>query len=114
MMGASAFGPTRALLAGLAPAPGEGPDEEKIRTGFFAIELFASHPEDPKCRLIAQVTGDRDPGYGATSKMLVESAVCLAKDDLLGQAGFLTPAAAMGQTLITRLINNAGMGFSIR
>ena len=114
MMAASAFSPTRGVLARLAPAPGEGPDEETIRNGFFEIDLLAAHPEDPKSDLTARVTGDRDPGYGATSKMLVESAVCLAQDGLSTPTGILTTVVAMGQSLITRLADKAGMGFSIR
>ncbi len=113
IMAASKFGPTRGLVAGMAPSPGEGPDEETIRSGSFEIELFAPHPEDSKCDLRARVTGDRDPGYGATSKMLVESAVCLAQDDLPPVYGFLTPSAAMGHALIKRLMNKAGIGFNV-
>ena len=114
ILAASAFSPARALLARLGPAPGEGPDPATIRAGFFEIDLFAAHPEDPKCNVIARVMGDRDPGYGATSKMLVESAICLAQDGLSTPYGFLTPATAMGQSLITRLADRAGMAFSIR
>lgn len=114
MMKAAEFTPTRNLLGRLAPSPGEGPSRETIQKGFFEIELFAAHPEDPEKNLIAVVTGDRDPGYGATSKMLAESAVCLAKDDLDTPAGLLTPAVAMGQSLIDRLSERAGMTFSLK
>ncbi len=59
------------------------------------------------------VKGDRDPGYGSTSKMLGETAMCLlteiGKKDLNG--GFWTPATAMGQKLIDRLTANAGLTF---
>ena len=55
------------------------------------------------------VTGDRDPGYGSTSKMLAESAVCLAKDNLNDSAGCLTPSIAMGDALLDRLQQNAGL-----
>ena len=114
MMKAAEFTPTRNLLGRLAPSPGEGPSRETIQKGFFEIELFAAHSEDPEKNLIAVVTGDRDPGYGATSKMLAESAVCLAKDDLDTPAGLLTPAVAMGQSLIDRLSERAGMTFSLK
>lgn len=113
VMAASAIGPTRNLLGRVAPSPGEGPDEETIRNGFFEIDVFAAHPEDPNLNMTARVTGDRDPGYGATSKMLAESAVCLAQDELDGPGGILTPAAAMGNRLIHRLATKAGMSFSI-
>jgi short subunit dehydrogenase-like uncharacterized protein len=61
-------------------------------------------------RIITEVSGG-DPGYGETSKMLAESALCLAHDDLPDRAGQLTPAVAMGQPLIDRLVA-AGIGFA--
>ncbi len=114
IMKASEFTPTRNLLGRMAPSPGEGPSRETIEKGFFEIELFAAHPEDPDKNLIALVTGDKDPGYGATSKMLAESAVCLARDELDTPTGLLTPAVAMGEKLIHRLGEHAGMSFSIK
>lgn len=114
IMKASEFTPTRNLLGRLAPSPGEGPSRETIEKGFFEIELFAAHPDDPDKNLVAVVTGDKDPGYGATSKMLAESAVCLAKDDLDTPTGLLTPAVAMGDRLIHRLADRAGMTFSLK
>ena len=62
---------------------------------------------------MAKVTGDMDPGYGSTSKMLAEAAVCLAKDELSCGGGFWTPASAMGGTLIARLAKDAGLTFDI-
>ena len=58
-----------------------------------------------------RIKGDRDPGYGSTSKMLAESAVCLAKDDLPTGGGCWTPASAMGDALLERLTTNAGLSF---
>ncbi len=110
----TSFEPTRGLLGRMLPSPGEGPSEETIRNGFFDIELFGAHPSDPAKNLVAKVTGDRDPGYGATAKMLAESAVCLAKDELESAGGILTPAYAMGETLIRRLDEKAGMSFSLK
>jgi short subunit dehydrogenase-like uncharacterized protein len=110
----AAMSPTRALLAKVAPSPGEGPSPETQRNGYFEIELLGMNPDDPEKNLIAVVTGDRDPGYGATSKMIAESAVCLAKDSLGASGGFLTPAVAMGDQLIVRLSEKAGMTFTIR
>ncbi|MFT7219933.1 MAG: short subunit dehydrogenase-like uncharacterized protein [Candidatus Azotimanducaceae bacterium] len=114
MNAVAAFTPTRNMLARVAPAPGEGPSEETIKNGFFTIELFAAHPDDPALNMTAVVTGDRDPGYGATSKMIAESAVCLAVDTLDSKPGITTPAAAMGDHLIARLQEKAGMTFSIK
>ena len=107
MMSALTLGPARNLLGRIAPSPGEGPSPETIRNGFFEIELFASHPEDPEKNLTAVVTGDRDPGYGSTSKMIAESAVCLALDELSTPTGVLTPTVAMGMQLVKRLQENA-------
>ena len=115
-MGLAAIPPTRALLNKLfLPQPGEGPNEQEREHGSFDILLVAHHPENDDINLTARVTADRDPGYGATCKMLGESAVCLARDSQpLGMAGgFWTPAAAMGQQLIDRLCENAGMTFSL-
>jgi short subunit dehydrogenase-like uncharacterized protein len=63
--------------------------------------------------MLARVTGDMDPGYGSTSKMLAEAAVCLAKDKLTTGGGILTPASAMGNHLLERLQENAGLTFEI-
>jgi short subunit dehydrogenase-like uncharacterized protein len=104
----------RKLLGRVVPAPGEGPSVADMENGFFEIELRASNPEDPKKDLTAVVTGDRDPGYGSTCKMIAESAVCLAVDDLESAGGFLTPASAMGGLLISRLAEKAGMGFTLK
>ena len=114
MMLAAGFTPTRNLLNRVVPAPGEGPSAEDIQNGHFEIELFGTHPQDPEKNMTAVVTGDRDPGYGATSKMLAEAAVCLAQDELETPVGILTPAVAMGDKLIARLGEKAGMSFSIK
>jgi short subunit dehydrogenase-like uncharacterized protein len=64
-------------------------------------------------QLRTRVTGDRDPGYGSTAKMLGESAVCLAKDALPAGGGFWTPASAMGEPLLERLRKHAGLAFEV-
>lgn len=112
-MGAMSIGPLRNLIAPRLPAPGDGPSKHARETGFFDIEFLGHHPTDPSKNLKSRVTGDRDPGYGSTSKMLAESAVCLAKDDLTSPAGMLTPAAAMGEALLLRLQKHAGLTFTI-
>ena len=63
---------------------------------------------------IAKVTGDRDPGYGSTSKMLSESAICLAMDKLDSLDGVITPSTAMGDNLLERLKNKSGLTFNIK
>lgn len=93
--------------------PGTGPSKETIEKGFFDFRLIAWHATDPTKQLCAKVTGDRDPGYGSTAKMLAESAVCMAKDQLTSKGGCLTPAVAMGDALLERLQANAGLSFSL-
>jgi ribonuclease PH len=63
--------------------------------------------------LRAVVTGDRDPGYGSTSKMIAEAALCLLDDGLATAGGIWTPASAMGAALVARLAANAGLAFRI-
>ena len=78
----------------------------------FDLEQIGRFADGRQIR--SKITGDRDPGYGSTSKMLAESAVCLALDDLDSGAGVLTPAAAMAAPLLKRLRENAGLSFEIR
>ena len=112
-MGLATLGPVRSLMQKVLPKPGEGPSDDVIENGFFEIEMLAKHPSDEAKNLRAMVKGDRDPGYGSTSKMLAETAVCLAQDELTVGGGFWTPAAAMGTHLIDRLHNNAGVTFEL-
>jgi short subunit dehydrogenase-like uncharacterized protein len=110
---AMAISPFRALAKRFLPSPGEGPDRKTREKGYFDIRLYGIHPEDRDKDMQARVTGDRDPGYGSTSRMLAESALCLARDELSCGGGFWTPASAMGEALIERLEENAGLTFSI-
>jgi short subunit dehydrogenase-like uncharacterized protein len=113
-LGAASLGPTRAMLNKLfLPQPGEGPTKKQREKGCFEMILVGKHPEDYRLDIRARVTGDRDPGYGATCRMLGESAVCLALDGerLTVAGGFWTPASAMGDLLLKRMRNNAGMTF---
>jgi len=112
-MGAGAVAPLRDLLARLLPAPGEGPSRRKREAGYFDLRFFGENPADRGKGLRARVTGDRDPGYGSTARMLGESAACLARDELAVGGGFWTPASAMGLPLLTRLQANAGLDFAI-
>jgi len=112
-MAAMRFAPIRRLAARRLPAPGEGPSKEQRERGYFDVRLWAQHPVDPAQHLDVRVTGDRDPGYGSTAKMLGESAVCLALDELGVGGGSWTPAAAMGEPLLARLQANAGLTFAV-
>ena len=94
-----------------APAPGEGPSKESRDNGNYDV-LFCADLADGTT-IQAAVSGDMDPGYGSTSKMIAESAICLVKEcpELVG--GIYTPAPAMGEKLIARLQANAGLDFRL-
>jgi short subunit dehydrogenase-like uncharacterized protein len=95
------------------PKPGEGPTREERETGFYDILFVAELADGRSVR--AAVKGDMDPGYGSTSKMLGEAAVCLARDvpKTATAGGCWTPAAAMGEALIRRLQAHAGLTFTV-
>ena len=108
------FGPTRALLRRFAlPKPGQGPDRHARESGRYEI-LFMGQGAGGEV-LGATVTGDRDPGYGSTAKMIAESALCLAADAgrRLAGGGVWTPGAAMGSVLRQRLEAKAGVLFQL-
>lgn len=107
-----AFSLSRDLLERfLLPKPGEGPDAEARERGFFNLRFFGTHPDGQP--LSVKVTGQGDPGYASTSKMIAQSAVCLAKDDVRADGGILTPASAMAEPLLARLRQHARMSFEV-
>lgn len=95
------------------PKPGEGPTPQERETGFYDILFIAEAPDGRTVR--AAVKGDRDPGYGSTSKMLAESGLALAFDVPRSQTpgGCWTPAAAMADALLKRLPAKAGVTFTL-
>jgi len=103
-----------ALRKLLLPAPGEGPSAEERSRGFFNITLYAEAevPADGEpVSLRTRVRAGLDPGYGATARMLGESALCLARGEAEGlEGGVLTPASALGLPLVARL-RAAGITF---
>lgn len=100
VMAGTFFSPTRAVLKKVLPDPGEGPDEATRNNGFFE---FWAHGTDGTHHLKVKVSGQRDPGYGATSRMLAQAGLCLSRDTLSVEGGIWTPASAMGNALLTRL-----------
>jgi len=108
-----AFGPSRALLRQLLPAPGRGPGEKTRRAGYFRIQIHTR--TSAGVRYLGTIEARGDPGYAATSVMLGETALCLAldRDQLPDRAGVLTPATAMGAALATRL-RSAGQTLTTR
>jgi short subunit dehydrogenase-like uncharacterized protein len=92
------------------PKPGEGPSRESRENGSYDVLFCADIAEQS---VHVSVKGDMDPGYGSTSKMITESAICLVKEceELVG--GIYTPASSMGEKLIKRLEMSAGLTFKI-
>ena len=92
------------------PKPGEGPNKEEREKGSYDL-LFCADIDDMAIK--ASVVGDMDPGYGSTSKMIVESTICLLKDVKNTEGGIYTPASLFGLKLAERLEQNAGITFKI-
>ncbi len=108
-MGAAALGPMRKVIGRFLPEPGEGPTPEAQAAGFYDIRFHGTTASGHE--IFTKVTGDRDPGYGSTSKILGESALSLLDSDVEG--GFWTPATALGDDLIERLVEHAGLTFEV-
>jgi short subunit dehydrogenase-like uncharacterized protein len=102
------FAPLRAVLLNMVKKSGEGPTQAQMDAGWFKLRFIA---ECAGQTLQTEVSGG-DPGYGETSKMLAESALCLAAEQLPEHSGVLTPAQAMGDALLPRL-REAGLQFRV-
>lgn len=110
---AVALPPSRWLLEHLVlPKPGEGPSPEAQKNGFYDLRFYGRRANGSRVQV--KVTGDRDPGYGSTAKMLGEAAACLAQDIAKSDkpGGIWTPSTAMGDKLLSRLTKYAGLSFS--
>jgi short subunit dehydrogenase-like uncharacterized protein len=93
------------------PKPGEGPSKEERENGRYDLLFVGLAPDGRQIRVA--IRGDRDPGYGSTSKMISECAICLLRDTPDVPAGIWTPGAAMGGKLIKRLVDHAGITFDV-
>jgi short subunit dehydrogenase-like uncharacterized protein len=112
LMLAGSVGILRAGMQSLfLPKPGEGPSQAKREKGFYNFIMLGK--AGPGQTITVKIRGDRDPGYGSTSKILGECGVCLALDELPVEGGFWTPASAMGDALLQRLPANAGLTFTV-
>ena len=96
----------------LLPKPGEGPNKKQRENGFYNLRFYVTLEDGSSA--MGKVTGDKDPGYGSTSKMLGETAVCLAVDELPKISGVLTPSVSMGEALLQRLEQSSGLTFSFK
>ena len=89
--------------------PGDGPSKEERENGFYDVLFIGEYPDGTSVRV--SVSGDKDPGYGSTSKMISESALTLLENDTPG--GVTTPGAVMAAPLLARLEKNAGLTFLV-
>ena len=92
------------------PRPGEGPSREERENGYYDLLFVAEMPGGE--RITARVKGDRDPGYGSTSKMIAAAALCILRD-IEPRGGSWTAGALMPEPLVKRLEANAGLAFSV-
>jgi short subunit dehydrogenase-like uncharacterized protein len=99
------------MATSAVPKPGEGPSKEERESGHYDLLFVGIAPGGKQIRVA--VKGDRDPGYGSTSKMISECAICLLRDTPQIPGGFWTPGAAMGDRLIKRLVDHAGLTFEV-
>jgi short subunit dehydrogenase-like uncharacterized protein len=91
--------------------PGEGPSKEERETGRYDVLFVGTDVAGRELRV--GVTGDKDPGYGSTSKMIAECALCLTAEAAGRAGGVMTTAPAFGQALIHRLVTHAGLTFAV-
>lgn len=98
------------FAGGKGPKPGEGPSKEERESGHYDLLFVGLMPDG--ARVDAVVTGDKDPGYGSTSKMIAETALTLVDGVGAGKGGIWTPGALLGGTLRDRLVKNAGLTFA--
>ena len=108
---ADAVAADKSLASDDGPKPGEGPSRAEREAGFYDVLFLGTGRNGETLRVGVQ--GDRDPGYGSTSKMIAESAMCLLQDASATPGGIWTPASAMGQRLIDRLQAHAGLTFAV-
>ena len=113
MTGGPEAGSAAGFSFGSPLKPGEGPTKEEREAGFYDLLFIAEYPDGRTLR--ASVKGDRDPGYGSTSKIIAECAICLARD--IGRdrvpGGCWTSSSAMGEALVSRLQARAGLTFAV-
>jgi short subunit dehydrogenase-like uncharacterized protein len=101
------------VIERFVPKPGEGPSPMAQEKGSYDLRFFGTTASGKTLRV--KVSGEGDPGYGSTSKILGQAGACLAleigKSDCRG--GFWTPATIFGQRLIKRLEADAGLKFEV-
>lgn len=109
---AAAISPSRWFMERfILPKPGEGPSVKEQETGCFECVFIGQDANNNQVKVT--VTGDKDPGYGSTAKMLSQAAICLAKDKPDQPGGFWTPASLLAEPLKSRLAEHAGVSVTI-
>ena len=108
---AKAVAADKSMASADGPKPGEGPSRAEREAGFYDVLFVGHNAAGDSLRVI--VKGDRDPGYGSTSKMIAQSAICLLEDAAATPGGIWTPASAMGAPLMARLQAHAGLSFAV-
>ncbi len=108
---ANAVASDKSMGSEKGPKPGEGPSREEREAGFYDVLFLGDDGQGNTLRV--GVKGDRDPGYGSTSKMITEAAVCLLQEAAGTPGGIWTTAPAMGEPLVSRLQANAGLSFEV-
>lgn len=112
-MVAAVVSPLRRLVERFLPKPGEGPTPEAQLNGFFVHLVYGK--TDTGQGLTVKVSGDRDPGYGSTAKMIAQVGLALAFDVSKTEktGGFYTPSAIFGEGLLSRLQKFSGLTFQV-
>ncbi len=115
VMAGGAIAPVRSMLGRLFPDPGDGPSVDAQEAGFFDLRFHGRIESTTTHHVMVKVTGDRDPGYGSTAKMFGEAAISLLDGDVERDlsTGFGTPATALGETYLHRLVEHAGLTFEV-
>jgi short subunit dehydrogenase-like uncharacterized protein len=108
---ANAVAADKSMMSKDGPKPGEGPSKAEREAGLYDMLFIGEMPDGRSVRY--SVAGDMDPGYGSTSKMIAESALCLVRDVPGGNGGIYTPAAFMAEPLMKRLAAHAGLTFKV-
>jgi short subunit dehydrogenase-like uncharacterized protein len=109
----TAIPPTRwSLRRFVLPTPGKGPSPDSQKKGFYDLRFLGILDDGQAIRM--KLTGDADPGYGSTSKMLGQVAACMAHGSREAKrGGFWTPATLFGDALIGVLQEHAGLSFTL-
>lgn len=108
-----AAAPLRWVAMKFLPGPGEGPSPSQQQEGFYDLRFYGE--TDSGESLTVKVSGDRDPGYGSTSRMLAQAGISLCKEVSREQrgGGFWTPATVFDERLLKRLESYAGLSFEV-